>query len=159
MVIDLLPGDYIAGFTDGEGCFYLTYRKETKIHRKGSPIYFRWITYFAIVVRTDDLPILKGIEYTLRCGKISFTRIHDTARYNVQNIKDIVEKVIPFFEKYPLRAKKRQDFELWKEATQIVQRNLYNNKYRRSDNKRLVEIRNEMRKYKSRREEEYKNFP
>lgn len=74
MVIDLLPGDYIAGFTDGEGCFYL------------------------------------------RCGKISFTRIHDTARYNVQNIKDIVEKVIPFFKKYPLRAKKRQDFELWEES-------------------------------------------
>ena len=43
-----LPGDYIAGFVDGEGCFYLTYRSEKKTKRPGQPIYRRWLAYFAI---------------------------------------------------------------------------------------------------------------
>ena len=49
-----LPGDYIAGFVDGEECFYLTYRSEKKYDRKGQPTYYR-----------DDIDILKQINKTL----------------------------------------------------------------------------------------------
>jgi intein-encoded DNA endonuclease-like protein len=35
-----LPGDYIAGFVDGEGCFALKFSKETKRNRAGNPCYY-----------------------------------------------------------------------------------------------------------------------
>jgi len=153
-----LPGHYIAGFVDGEGCFYLSYRQELKAHRKNKPTYRRWVTYFAIVLRNDDLDILNQIMNTLECGKISFTK--DQVRYNIQNIEDIIEKIIPFFETYELRAKKRHDFILWKKAAYIVKKNLFNNRgYSDKEHGRLLEIRNEMKKYKSKRKEDYKNFP
>ena len=77
-----LPGDYIAGFVDGEECFYLTYRSEKKYDRKGQPTYYR-----------DDIDILKQINKTLNCGKITVPT--SSVRYNVQNMDDINDKIIP----------------------------------------------------------------
>jgi len=56
-----LPGDYVAGFVDGEGCFYLTYRSEIKHKRAGAPKYFRWTPYFAIVLRKDDIEMAPDV--------------------------------------------------------------------------------------------------
>ena len=67
-----LPGDYVAGFVDGEGCFYLTYRSEIRYERPGKPKYFRWTPYFAINLRQDDKEILEKIRNTLSCGNIHF---------------------------------------------------------------------------------------
>ena len=39
--MERLPGDYIAGFVDGEGCFALKFSKETKRNRPNSPAYYR----------------------------------------------------------------------------------------------------------------------
>src|SRR3989338_2115007 len=77
-------GDYIAGFVDGEGCFYLTYRSEKKYSRPGQPIYHRWVPYFAIVLREDDREILEKIKHTVGCGTISYTQ--NQVRFNVKNI-------------------------------------------------------------------------
>lgn len=155
---DILPGDYIAGFVDGEGCFYLTYRSERKSARENQPVYRRWVPYFAIVLRQDDKEILEKIKITLGCGTISLTS--SQARYNVQNIKDIISKVIPFFEKHTLRAKKKNDFLLWKKAAFLIAQNMYNNRnYGPNQHKVLLEIREEMRQYKSQMHREYKNKP
>ena len=51
MQSDNLPGDYVSGFVDGEGCFYLAYRSENKLNRPNQPKYFRWTPYFASVLR------------------------------------------------------------------------------------------------------------
>lgn len=98
----MLPGNYIAGFVDGEGCFYLNYRREIKRTRKGQPQYYRWTPYFAISMRKDDRNILELIKDTLKCGKI----------FNL--------KIVPFFRRYSLRAKKRMDFDLWAQAVEII---------------------------------------
>lgn len=65
-----LPGDYVAGFVDGEGCFYLLFRSEIKYKRKNQPRYFRWLPYFAMTVREDDITILQRIKNTLECGNV-----------------------------------------------------------------------------------------
>lgn len=158
-----LPGDYVAGFIDGEGCFYLTYRSETKYNRPGKPVYYRWLPYFAITLREDDVEILKKIQNALGCGRIYFLKRNkkrgDRMGYlGVQHINDLFNKVMPFFKRYPLRAKKKHDFALWCRALKI----LYKNKKQRiscslKENKELNGIRQKMRVYKSKMNREYKN--
>jgi len=160
-----LPGDYVAGFVDGEGCFFLTYRKETKRSRPGNPTYYRWSAGFAMTLREDDAEILKQIRDTLGCGNVYFLNAKDCrmgkqAYFGVQNIDDAHNKVSPFFIKFPLRAKKRHDFELWDKAIEIIYRKKKSKElYSTKDHSLLKEIRTKMRVYKQKLDREYKNNP
>ena len=157
--IDKLPGDYIAGFVDGEGCFYLMYRSETKLNRNNAPKYFRWIPYFAITLRADDIEILNMIKNTLSCGNVYLCK-NGTVQYFIQNVDDLYNKAVPFFQTYPLRAKKRGDYALWQEALTIVYHKKINKlKYSQEDHKKLLDIRKKMRFIKSKQNRDYTNSP
>ncbi len=117
-----MPGDYIAGFVDGEGCFALKFRRDIRHERKNKPIYFYWDIEFAIELRGDDVGILEKIRETLNCGRININK-HGAARYAVNDINDLSDKIIPFFNKHPLYAKKRHDFLLWEEAAGLFKKN------------------------------------
>jgi len=54
--LSLLPGEFIAGLTEGEGCFALKFRRDVRRERPNSPVYFGWQALFAIVLRSDDAP-------------------------------------------------------------------------------------------------------
>jgi len=110
---DILPGDYIAGFVDGEGCFSLKFRRDIRHERKNTPVYFYWDIEFAILLREDDSSILTKIRNTLECGRISHAK-RGFVRYAVNDILDLSNKIVPFFERHTLRAKKAKDFALWK---------------------------------------------
>lgn len=129
--MEYLPGDYIAGFVDGEGCFALKYIRSVRHERKNEPIYFYWDVEFIIALRMDDKNILERIRTTLECGRISFTK-NGSVRFCVNVIDDLKNKIVPFFEKHPLQAKKQKDFLLWKEALEI----LYKNQHSREDSQR-----------------------
>ncbi len=120
--MEKLPGDYIAGFVDGEGCFALTLRRDVR-HERGKrtgvkPVYFYWKSQFVIVLRNDDRQLLEKIKQTLGCGSITLT--YNNVRYEVTNLDDLKHKIIPFFEKYNLYGKKMNDFLLWRKAIDIL---------------------------------------
>lgn len=156
-----LSADYIAGFVDGEGCFALKFRREIRRERKGAPEYFYWDIEFAIVLREDDREILERIKETFGCGRMSISK-SGQARYAVNDISDLNDKIVPFFDRYRLQAKKKHDFQLWKEAVAIIKMNQRLNLNRRAgdryfhktnwdikDLKRLEEIHRAMKSYKS----------
>lgn len=122
-LVPVLSGDYIAGFVDGEGCFALKFIREVKHNRKNSPEYFYWDAEFAIVLRADDINILFSIQKTLGCGNVNRSLVSNMARYSVHVIDQLQDIIIPFFDKYPLKAKKRLDFNLWREAIAILIKN------------------------------------
>jgi len=137
----------------------LKFCREIKYNRPGKPEYFYWDIEFAIELRKDDLAILEQIKAALGCGKISVGKA-GTTRYSVNALGDLMSKVTPFFEKYTLRAKKRYDFDLWKEALTIFSRNQQKTTVRasrgfpkinwdRQDEQRLKRIYLEMKNYKS----------
>ena len=113
-----LPPNYIAGLVDGEGCFSLRYHAEVKHHLKGKPIYPRWKAEFAIVMREDDTQLLRMVQDGIGCGTI--TKSQGAVRYSVQGTKELINVIIPFFNKYPLHGKKATDFKLWCEAVTII---------------------------------------
>ncbi|HUC01729.1 MAG TPA: LAGLIDADG family homing endonuclease [Candidatus Paceibacterota bacterium] len=152
--MEKLPGDYIAGFVDGEGCFALKFVRSVRYERPNKPVYFYWAIEFAIVLRADDVEILEGIRYTLDCGTVRPANKAGCARLSVAKWDDLSSKVVPFFEKYPLRAKKRKDYLLWKEALSILIKNKQVKAFKKItmsdvDLARLKEIHTEMGEFKS----------
>jgi len=115
-----LNPNYISGFVDGEGCFSITFNKKKNTNRPEVRLIFE------IELREDDLEILQRIKNALGCGNIyhlkysRYTKWRPHYKYKISNIKDISKKVIPFFHKYPLQAKKKYSFEKFYKVSQLV---------------------------------------
>lgn len=105
----ILDPNYVVGFVDGEGCFSITVNMH---HGRLSEVRL----LFAIELEESDEEILERISLTIGCGKIykiiykSHPKWNVHCKLKVSNFKDINEKVIPFFIKYPLQAKKKMQF-------------------------------------------------
>lgn len=155
-------GDFIAGLVDGEGCFALKFRRETKENRPSKAIYFGWQAAFIIALRKDDVGLLEKVQKVLGCGRITFSG--NNARYHVQSTDDLVNKIVPFFEQYKLFGKKSKDFVLWTEAVKLIALNKKKSvnaqrgvrgfvrvNWDMNDLARLKEIRGQMIEFKSAR--------
>lgn len=109
-------GYWLAGLTDGEGCFF------AKIYvREGFP---RLHTRFLLNLRADDITVLEEIRSTLGIGRIGHVRPrakgkNPQVRYIVTRTADLYHVIIPLFEAYPLRSKKVKDFDIWKQIVSI----------------------------------------
>lgn len=104
---------WVAGFVDGEGCFYV---KTSKIHSgyKVSP-------YFYIAQHIRDIDLLKNLVIYLNCGLVETVKTRPTqSSYVVYKYNDITNKIVPFFEKYSLRGNKLLDFYDFKKVVNIV---------------------------------------
>jgi hypothetical protein len=116
-------GHWLSGFVDAEGCFSCYVSKVGK--NKGLIT-----TEFSIQLREDDIEILNKIRDFLGCGAVvsatrakarsdGMTHARDQVSFKCRRVEDLVNKVIPIFEKYGLRTKKRGDFFLWKEIVRL----------------------------------------
>jgi hypothetical protein len=109
-------GYWLSGFVDGEGTFIL---RSPKVRNRPRPS-----AEFRIVLRDDDAEIVEAIAAFFGCG---FVLRNSNARSKIANAKPIisfsvaavrshVSVIIPHFDRYPLLAKKRADFRIWREA-------------------------------------------
>ncbi|MBU0579202.1 LAGLIDADG family homing endonuclease [Patescibacteria group bacterium] len=114
-----LPPNYICGFVDGEGCFTIVISKH-KTKKLGLDARL----HFEIELRADDEEILRSIQDTLGCGHIYHINYDKYGwaphvELKVSSIKDIRDKIIPFFRKHKLLTKKRHSFELFSQAAEL----------------------------------------
>ena len=115
-----LNPNYVVGLVDGEGCFSVTFNK----HKNNRLLEVRLI--FEIELREDDLEILKRVQITLGCGNIyylnyeKYKQWRPHCKYKVSNLKDITQKIIPFFQQYPLQAKKKNSFALFSKVAKLM---------------------------------------
>ena len=116
----MTSAEYIVGLADGEGCFYVHVRPQRPHTSKP-----RVDTHFYIKLHEDDRPLLEEIKRDLGCGAV-YRQIETRSnhsqcyRYEVNAQRDIHNVVIPFFEKHPLRSRKRKDFVLFREIALMV---------------------------------------
>jgi hypothetical protein len=101
---------WIVGFTDGEGCFSIAIVKNITT-RFGKQIF----PEFVITQGAKSKKALEEIKDFFQCGNIFVNRRYDNHheflyRYCVRSITDLQTKIIPFFEQFPLRTSKRNDF-------------------------------------------------
>ena len=98
---------YISGFIDGEGCFCVSFQPSTR-HRFGWEIR----PSFSVSQNADRAQLLYRIQELWKCGFIRPDRSDKTLKYEVRTVSDLVGKVLPHFDTYPLLSSKMNDVRL-----------------------------------------------
>ena len=96
---------YLSGYADGEGCFCVSFNKSRR-HILGWEIR----PSFSVSQNRDRAQVLEMFQEHFGCGTIRPDRSDQTLKYEVRSVDDLVERVIPHFEKYPFLSDKEQDF-------------------------------------------------
>jgi hypothetical protein len=111
-------GYYLSGFADGEGSFCVPIRRHPT---SGSG----WIIspLFAVFQHKNNPEVVYLFKEILGCGFITYkSGSPNCVVYMVASIKNHLEKVIPFFEKYPIIGHKHQEFLRFKEIVEMLSR-------------------------------------
>jgi hypothetical protein len=108
-------GNYLAGFTDGEGSFNLSFRRR-KDYKTG------WKITLSFNVSQKDPVILSQFKKHLKCGSLRERKNDGVWYYEVTNFHAIQENVIPFFRRFGfLSAKKKRDFSKFQKIAKLIE--------------------------------------
>lgn len=109
----VLSPNFVTGFTDAEGCFYIKISK-SKTHSLG----WKAEAKFSITLHEKDFNILEGIQAYFGVGKIHFGK--GSVSYRVESSKHLRDTILPHFDKYPLITQKLADYLLFKEVVRMI---------------------------------------
>ncbi len=113
----VLDKNYVLGLVDGEGSFNVRINDD----KRRSRVELK----FSLKLRHQDKGILHELQKFFECGNVYIQRDkrenHSLCyRFEVQNKKDIIEKIIPFFdENQPKIPSRKRDFELFKKIAEL----------------------------------------
>ena len=107
--------DYITGYADGEGCFTVTFNKKPK-----ALLGWEFRPSFSVSQNEDRRQVLDLIKKYFGCGFIRRDWSDKTVKFEIRDHKDLIQKIIPHFEKFPLISAKQNDFLVFKKICEIV---------------------------------------
>ena len=101
---------WIVGFVDGEGTFSITVQRN-----KEMSLGWQVFPEFVVTQGEKNLKVLEDMKLYFGCGSVYRNHRYDNHkediyRYCVRSIIDLKEKIIPFFQKHPLKTSKAEDF-------------------------------------------------
>lgn len=113
---------FLAGFVEGEGSFNISLRRK--------PDYkFGWQVVMSFNVSQKDPTLLYLLKEQLGCGIIKVRKIDNLYSFDVTNPRDIIQKVIPFFNTYPvLSVSKQKNFSIFCAIARLIENNQHRNK-------------------------------
>lgn len=111
---------WILGFVDGEGCFAISIYKNGTT-RNGWQIFHE----FVVTQGEKSIESLEILRNFFKCGNIYVNHRNDNHkenlyRYCVRSLKDLQEKIIPFFERNRLKTSKSADFEKFASVIRMI---------------------------------------
>ncbi|PVU98264.1 hypothetical protein BB561_000014 [Smittium simulii] len=110
-----LNPNYIVGFTDAEGSFYISIYKNIWTNN------YKVSCEMHITQNIHSIKILEKIRDYFKCGIIKVdNKLTNTMRYQINSYKDIADIIIPFFDKYPLLTSKYLNYQTFKEAIHLM---------------------------------------
>ena len=114
-------GDFLAGFVEGEGSFNVSLRRKTDYK-------VSWQVVMSFNVSQKDPTILGILKKELNCGIIKVRKKDLLYSYDVTNPQDIIQRVIPYFQKFPLLSEsKRKNFAIFCKIAQIMDKGGHKN--------------------------------
>ena len=109
-----LEAQWVVGFVDGEGCFFVGIDPHSEMTSG-----FQVLPEFTVVQHQRDVQLLHALKQFFGCGVVR--RNHgDRLAYRVRSLDHLNEKIVPFFEKHPLKSKKRVDFLKFRKILQLM---------------------------------------
>ena len=121
---ETLTPEYVTGLVEAAGSF--TYSRSSK----------QLALYFALKLPLADEPLLEDLQAFFGVGKIYKSR--GSAYYRVTRHQDL-PLIVRHFERYPLRSRKRESFDVWKQMVEAKQ------SFRRPDREQLDQLATELR--------------
>ena len=110
---------YVVGFVEGEGSFHIAFYKDPTM-KQGIKV----IPEFHVNQSYLRIKTLKEIQKYFDCGYIKANHAKrandDTYVYVVRQREDLKNKIIPFFERYPLLSIKQKSFRLFAKIIEMV---------------------------------------
>jgi len=106
----MITADYVRGFVDGEGCFYILNSKRIACEFQ---------------VSQKNRAVLDSIKKFFGCGyvKPKYDK-SGTWVYLVKNVHNLSTKIVPFFREHPLIVKNKQ-FKKFAEVVELQSKKLH----------------------------------
>ena len=117
---------WVTGFVDGEGCFSIGFvRQARRAGRAGYRTGYQVTHEFVVTQGERSLPCLNELREFFGVGQVIINNRYDNHRehlhrYVVRRRADLLETVIPFFQRHPLRSSKQDDFEKFARCVELV---------------------------------------
>ena len=111
-----LQAQWVVGFVDGEGCFYVGINPHPEMSCQ-----FQVLPEFTVVQHKRDTQLLHALKKFFGCGVVRQNH-GDRMAYRVRGLNHLTERIVPFFEKHPLRSKKRVDFARFRKILRLIDR-------------------------------------
>ncbi len=110
-----LNAQWVVGFVDGEGCFHIGINKNQTMK-----LGFQVLPEFTVVQHEVDVQVLHGLKDYFGCGVVR--KNHGTRMcYRVRGQANLIQKIIPFFEKHQLKTRKRVDFAKFRKVVRLIE--------------------------------------
>ena len=111
-----LDAQWIVGFVDGEGCFHVSINPHPEMSARAQVL-----PEFTVVQHERDVQILHALKSHFGCGVVRKNN-GDRMAYRVRGHEHLSKNIIPFFEKHPLKTRKRVDFIKFREIVNLMSR-------------------------------------
>ena len=109
-----LDAQWITGFVDGEGCFYVGINPHEDMTAG-----FQVLPEFTVVQHERDVQVLHALKAYFGCGVVRVNHA-DRMAYRVRGIKHLLEHIVPFFVKHPLKTRKNVDFQKFRDVLLLI---------------------------------------
>ena len=106
---------YVTGFVDGEGCFLVSFSKRQKM-----TLGLEVRPSFSVSQHQRSKDIILFLQRHFKCGGVRYSRRDQNFKFEVRSIKDLVEIIIPHFERYPLMTDKKEQFERFAQICRLI---------------------------------------
>lgn len=111
-----LDNFYVSGFCDADSSFTVSVLRKSDMK-----IGWRVLARLVITLHKKDVDLLYQIQSCLGdVGTVTVRNNSDVVDFVVASVEDLVNKVIPFFLKYPLITRKRADFIIFCKIVELM---------------------------------------
>lgn len=107
--------NWLAGFVSAEGCFSIHVGKS-----ESSKSGYRAWSRFQVTQHSRDEALMETLPRYLNCGRYYPKSNSEVGDFVVSKLSDIIGKIIPFFEKYPILGVKCLDFKDFCKASELI---------------------------------------
>lgn len=137
-----IDGHWLAGFVDGEGCFDVKMANFTfpGTSKERIQISLRFI----IAQHIRDEQLMKCLVKYLACGQVSVQSGGSGVYFVVAKFSDIKDKIIPFFDTYPIWGSKAMDLMDFCKVSELIKEKALASRLTKEGTEQIREIKSGM---------------
>src|ERR1043166_1839163 len=111
-----IDAQWVVGFVVGEGCFHVGINPHAEMS-----VGHQVLPEFTVVQHERDVQVLHALKAYFGCGVVR--RNHgDRMAYRVRDRKHLIDRILPFFMKHPLKTKKNVDFLKFRDVVLLMEK-------------------------------------